>query len=119
MILEHNIKIHMVEKQNLNVSVKIADELKLGQGLSIINLVDFLIEQANELRSSDIHIDPLGDAVRIRFRIDGVLQDVHALPKNIHAEIISRIKILSGLRTDEHRAAQDGRFRKITKDKYQ
>src|SRR3989344_3527835 len=107
-----------IRSAELCLGDKIADELKLGAGLSIINLVDFLIEQASCLRASDIHIDPLGDAVRIRFRIDGVLQDVHSLPKNIHSEIISRIKILSGLRTDEHRAAQDGRFRKTTKDKF-
>jgi type IV pilus assembly protein PilB len=47
----------------------------------------------------------------VRFRVDGVLQEVFALPKKIHSEVISRIKILSGLRTDEHQAAQDGRFR--------
>jgi type IV pilus assembly protein PilB len=59
---------------------------------------------------SDIHIDPADDNVQTRFRIDGVLQDAATLPKNIHSEIISRIKILAGLRTDEHQAAQDGRF---------
>ena len=86
-------------------------ELAKGAGLSIIGLVDCLVEHANEVRASDIHIDPLADKVRIRFRIDGVLQDVFSLPKNIHAEVISRIKILARLRTDEHNATQDGRLR--------
>ena len=93
--------------------MKIQRELEMGSELSIVNLVDFLIEHAHELRSSDIHIDPLEDTVRVRLRIDGVLQDIDFLPKKIHSEIISRIKILAGLRTDEHQAAQDGRFRRV------
>lgn len=86
-------------------------ELARGTGLSIISLVDCLIERAQEVHASDIHIDPLADKVRVRFRIDGVLQDVYSFPKNIHAEIISRIKVLARLRTDEHSATQDGRLR--------
>ena len=77
---------------------------------SIINLLDCLIEHAFELKASDIHIDPLGKGLKIRFRIDGVLQDIYTLPKNIHPEVVARIKILCGLRTDEHQATQDGRF---------
>lgn len=79
--------------------------------ISIINLVDCLIEKAHETRVSDIHIDPGVKNIRVRFRIDGVLQEVHSFPKHIHDEIISRIKVLSKLRTDEHQATQDGRFR--------
>lgn len=92
-------------------------ELSLGASLSIINAVDLLIEKANGMRASDIHIDPSLDAVRVRFRVDGVLQDICALPKIIHSEIISRIKILSQLRTDEHQTTQDGRFRHSLQDK--
>ena len=80
-------------------------------GVSIISLVHDLILYANACRSSDIHMDPTEKRLRVRFRVDGVLQEVFSLPKNIYPEIISRIKILSGLRTDEHQAAQDGRFR--------
>lgn len=86
-------------------------ELARGTNLSIISLLDCLIERAHEVRASDIHIDPLVDKVRVRFRIDGVLQDVYTFPKTIHPEVISRIKILSRLRTDEHNATQDGRLR--------
>lgn len=63
------------------------------------------------MRASDIHLDPQQDTVRVRYRIDGVLQDAHSAPKSLHSEIISRVKILAGLRTDEHQSAQDGRFR--------
>jgi type II secretory ATPase GspE/PulE/Tfp pilus assembly ATPase PilB-like protein len=91
----------------------IEKELAHGVNLSIINLIDEIIQHACDINASDIHIDPQEKSVRLRFRIDGVLEDSHPLPKNIHAEIISRIKILSRLRTDEHQATQDGRFRYI------
>lgn len=89
----------------------IENELTRGVDLSIIDLIDHLIKYATKVNASDIHIDPQDKIVRIRFRIDGVLEDSHPLSKEIHGEIISRIKVLSGLRTDEHNAAQDGRFR--------
>jgi type IV pilus assembly protein PilB len=90
---------------------KFEAEITKGAGASIVNLVSYLIELAYNSGSSDIHIDPQGNAVRLRLRVDGVLQDETPFPKLIHSEIISRIKILAGLRTDEHQAAQDGRFR--------
>jgi type IV pilus assembly protein PilB len=96
---------------------KLAQELK-NANISIVTLVNHLIEMAHNLRASDIHIDPLADRVRIRLRVDGVLQDELPFPRQIHGEVISRIKILAGLRTDEHQAAQDGRFR-ITLDPHQ
>lgn len=91
----------------------IKKELAAGSNLSIINLIDHLIRHATEMNASDIHIDPSEKELRVRFRVDGVLDDMCTLPKEIHGEVISRIKILSGLRTDEHNAAQDGRFRNI------
>ncbi len=94
----------------------IEHELAQGANLSIINLIDHLIKHASLIHASDIHIDPQEKLVRVRFRIDGVLEDSHTLPKEIHSEIISRIKVLSNLRTDEHNAAQDGRFRSILGD---
>ncbi|HCI05129.1 TPA: hypothetical protein DEX28_00040, partial [Patescibacteria group bacterium] len=79
--------------------------------ISIIKLVDLLIEYAYQARASDIHIDPGEDKVKIRLRIDGVMQTVFAIDKSIQEEIISRIKVLSDLRIDEHQAPQDGRFK--------
>jgi len=84
--------------------------------ISIIKLVDYIIEHAFESRASDIHIDPTEKSLDIRFRIDGVLRNVFTIPKEIHQEVISRIKVLSGLRTDEHQTAQDGRFKFTTAD---
>jgi type IV pilus assembly protein PilB len=86
-------------------------EILARPAISIIELVDTIIEQAQMRQASDIHIDPSRDTLRVRLRVDGVLQEAYQLPKNIHPEIISRIKVLAGMRTDEHQATQDGRFR--------
>ena len=90
---------------------KVQQELSRGGAASIIVLIDALIEEAYHLRASDIHIEPEEDGVAVRMRIDGVLQDAYVLPKVIQPEVVTRIKILAGLRTDEHQAPQDGRFR--------
>lgn len=95
---------------------KIKKELERGDEVSIINLVDHLIEHAGIVGASDIHIDPADKMVKVRLRIDGVLQDGFSFPKQIASEVISRIKVLAGLRTDEHQMAQDGRFRILFKD---
>ncbi len=84
---------------------------KAGSELSIIKLVDSLVQAAFLAGASDIHVDPGEKQIAVRFRIDGVLHDFYMFPKDIQSEVISRIKVLSGLRTDEHQAAQDGRFR--------
>lgn len=76
----------------------------------ISKIVDLLIGYAYDNKASDIHIEPLKDSTLIRFRIDGVLHDVLNLPRPIHDQIISRIKVLSKLRTDEHLNAQDGKM---------
>ena len=83
--------------------------------VSIIELVETCIEEAHILRASDIHINPTETEVEIRLRIDGVLHDKCRFSKTILPEVISRIKVLSHLRSDEHQAAQDGRFRMTTK----
>lgn len=78
---------------------------------SIIKLVNTLLEYAYENRASDIHIQPQKIEVPIRFRIDGILHRVATLPKNLLDLVVSRIKVISKLRTDEHLSAQDGKFR--------
>ncbi|HJY98254.1 MAG TPA: GspE/PulE family protein [Patescibacteria group bacterium] len=78
--------------------------------LPIIRVVDELINAAYNDRASDIHIEPEEKTSLIRFRIDGVLQDVLRVPREIHERVISRIKVLSNLRTDEHLSAQDGKM---------
>jgi len=77
----------------------------------ITKIVDLLINYAYQDKASDIHIEPQETSSLIRFRIDGILHDVLTLQKNLHDRIISRIKVLSRLRTDEHLSAQDGKMR--------
>ena len=90
-----------------------------AEKISVVQLVDLFVEYAYLLRASDVHIQPEEKIVRIRFRIDGVLHDVFekiGINKTVHTEMISRIKVLTGLRTDEHLTPQDGRFKVGTKD---
>ncbi len=101
----------MTDASSHNTIDRVEEELARGSDISIIDLFDQLIEKAYYSRASDIHIDPLVKSMRIRFRVDGVLKDFYSFPKEINNEIIARIKILSKLRTDEHQATQDGRFR--------
>ena len=98
-------------------SIVLAELKKNPTELSIINLVQAMILEAYEMRASDIHMDPSEEEFVIRFRIDGVLYDVYSFPKEIQSEVIARIKVLSGLRTDEHQMAQDGRLRLSTNNK--
>ncbi len=90
---------------------KINAELARTDSISIIKLIDLIVSQAQHENASDIHIDPTEKSIRIRFRTDGHLQEKYLIKKELHSEIISRIKIIARLRTDEHRLPQDGRFR--------
>lgn len=76
----------------------------------IAKIVSTVLEYAVTSRASDIHIEPQEDRVRVRYRIDGILYDKLSLPKNVQEAVISRIKILSEMKIDEHRSPQDGRF---------
>lgn len=78
---------------------------------SAIELVDTLIAQARDHGASDIHLEPEAKQIRVRLRLDGLLKDGAPLPKTILPQIISRLKILANLPTDEHFTAHDGRFR--------
>lgn len=107
-----NREIERQQKHIQELSERIEKELGgKPADVSVIRLVDQIVELAYDLRASDIHIDPEEGDIRVRFRIDGVLHDQYQLPKAIHSEIITRIKVLAGMRTDEHQAAQDGRFK--------
>ncbi len=76
----------------------------------IAKIVETVLSFALKARASDIHIEPLEDKTRIRYRIDGLLQEKLLLPKSVQDAVVSRIKILSDLKIDEKRIPQDGRF---------
>lgn len=81
-----------------------------AEDISVVSLVDDLFNYAYTNHASDIHIEPTEEEIKIRFRIDGILHDVLFLPKNILNLIVTRLKILAKLRTDETRSAQDGKI---------
>lgn len=102
--------------QLLQKELGFADSTKIAANAPIEKIVNLLIEFGYQDKVSDIHIEPEESDSLVRFRIDGVLHDVLFFPKNIHERIISRIKILSKLRTDEHLSPQDGKMRMELED---
>ena len=83
----------------------------LASEAPIIKLVNLFITRAVESRASDIHIEPFEDELKVRYRIDGVLHEIEAVPKKLQAAIISRVKIMAKLNIAERRLPQDGRIR--------
>lgn len=102
----------------LGHDIKNIDQLKeIVKEKSIPKLVAGIISYALALGSSDIHIEPESKRIRVRFRVDGVLKDILALPTEYEAQVSSRIKILGTMKLDETRIPQDGRFSVGFKDR--
>lgn len=86
--------------------------LKLAQESSVIKITNYILTEGVEFKSSDILIEPEENYMRIRYRIDGIYREAkERLPRDIHQEIVSRVKVLSNLDIAERRRPQDGRFR--------
>ncbi|MGC9599455.1 MAG: ATPase, T2SS/T4P/T4SS family [Minisyncoccia bacterium] len=102
-LIEENVK------ASLGARAKSAEEA--AGDLPIVAIVDNILSYAIASRASDIHIEVLEESMFIRYRIDGILYEVMSVPKAIHPAIVARIKLLAGLKIDEHYAPQDGRFR--------
>ncbi|MAA54403.1 MAG: type II secretion system protein GspE [Porticoccaceae bacterium] len=83
---------------------------ELASETPTVNLLNSLITKALRMRASDMHIEPVGERYRVRFRIDGVLHDTDTLPERLQLPIISRLKILSGMDIAEKRRPQDGKI---------
>ncbi|HNS19709.1 MAG TPA: ATPase, T2SS/T4P/T4SS family [Sedimentisphaerales bacterium] len=78
----------------------------------IIRLVNLIIDTAYHMRASDIHVEPMADRVRIRYRVDGVCLEKDCIPKNMQNPLVARFKILSGMDIAEKRLPQDGRIKR-------
>ena len=78
----------------------------------VIRLVNLIIDTAYHMRASDIHVEPMADRVRIRYRVDGVCLEKDNIPKNMQAPLVTRLKILSGMDIAEKRLPQDGRIKR-------
>lgn len=124
MVSELKESIELQYKRGLNVEVaqaieevtpktKVIELSKLGEIIReapIAKIVSTILDYAVRSRASDVHLEPQEGRVRVRYRIDGILYEKLALPKNIHEAVVSRIKVLSGMKIDEKRIPQDGRF---------
>lgn len=86
-------------------------EADVSEDSPVAQTINLLLEYAIRSSASDIHIEPREGFVQIRYRIDGVLNEVNRLPRNVLGSLISRIKILANLKIDERRVPQDGRFK--------
>ena len=92
-------------------AIESVTEIKtIVQDSPISRALSTILEYAVKSHASDVHIEPLEKALKIRCRVDGVLREVMQLPKSIEPALVSRIKILSSLKIDEHRIPQDGQF---------
>lgn len=103
--------LQVIFDQILQQEVYSGVESVIKEDAPIIKIVNLIIQYASQDKASDIHIEPQEKKCLIRFRIDGMLHDVVSLPINLHDRIVTRIKIISNLRTDEHMSAQDGKMR--------
>ena len=100
--------------KNIEQSLAIADDKDLSKtatAIPIVTILDNIIDHAVALSTSDIHFEPLEHELLVRFRIDGIMQEILSLPTAIAPVLVARVKILGNLQIDEHRVPQDGRFR--------
>ncbi len=94
-------------------TVRLEEATAVTEDAPIIKIVSSTLKEAVSIGASDIHVEPQRDRLRVRFRVDGLLQEVSTLPLELQQPIVSRIKILSNLKIDETRVPQDGRFRTV------
>ena len=102
----YGMKAHAIEEE----PEWMIERVEMQSTAPAIQIVDALLKQALKERASDIHIEPEEKLLQIRFRVDGVLQEVASPPKSMHPAFVSRIKVMSSLDISESRLPQDGRF---------
>ncbi len=104
----------VLDAEQQEIDIAIAGDAKniktIVQDSPISKALSTILEYAAKNRASDIHIEPLEKELKIRCRIDGILREIMKLPKTTESPMVSRIKILSALKIDEHRIPQDGQF---------
>jgi len=101
-IIEDNIKLSLASR---------ARGEEAAQEVPIVAIVDNILSYAMSLQASDIHLEVFDNFIIVRYRIDGVLHEILRIPKEVHAAIVARIKLMGELKIDEHAKPQDGRFR--------
>jgi len=108
------IKSLKIEGKGYSQAVRLEETAGAGsEDAPIIKIVATTLKEAVWQKASDIHIEPQRNRLRIRFRVNGELQEVSSMPLELHQPIVSRVKVLSSLKIDENRIPQDGRFRAV------
>lgn len=107
-------EVHIASLDAEDEQVNVIELKDVVEGAPVIKLANALMSRAISMRASDIHIEPQPRRVRVRFRIDGMLQEVMVIPKDLQHPLISRIKIMAMLDIAERRAPQDGRCTMIS-----
>ncbi len=117
--VRHVLDQYKTDLSSVNMAAQASQEESLSEAGNIKTIVQdspisralsTILEYAVKSHASDVHIEPLEKALKIRCRVDGVLREIMQLPKSIEPALVSRIKILSNLKIDEHRIPQDGQF---------
>ena len=98
------------EKEKIDSEDSGAQDKKIAQDAPITKIVATILRYATDGNASDIHIEPWRDSVKVRFRVDGVMNTSLVLPLKVHSALVARIKIQCNMRLDEKRKPQDGRF---------
>ena len=109
--LTEDFKKIIAENIQATLRKKIGSIEEAAKDVPIVAIIDNLISYAISLRASDVHIEILENTILIRYRIDGILHEILKIPKEVYPAIVARIKLLGGLKIDEHLKPQDGRFR--------
>jgi len=94
-----------------STTAPVSEQTEVLKEAPIIKVVAVILKHATEGKASDIHIEPTRNETHVRFRVDGQLYTSLILPSSVHVAVVARIKILAGMRLDESRIPQDGRFR--------
>lgn len=117
--VRHVLDQYKTDLSSVDVAAQVSQEESLSnsgniqaivQDSPISRALSTILEYAVKSRASDVHVEPMEKSLKIRCRVDGVLREVMQLPKSIEPALVSRIKILSNLKIDEHRLPQDGQF---------
>ncbi len=108
--IEEAKRIQMIEEEG-GEEIDSATLMRLTQEAPVVKVTDMLLDEGIRLRASDILVEPLEHEMRVRYRVDGILQEGPQPPKSMHEALISRLKVMSKLKIAERRLPQDGRFK--------
>ncbi len=95
---------------DVSTKARVAEQSHNDDDGPVVQMVTSLVSQGLRDRASDIHVEPLNDVLRIRYRIDGNLVEAQTLPLHMHSSLVSRLKIMAGMNIVERRRPQDGQF---------